>query len=114
MNTLKIKTKMMSFGLFLFVFTSSFLSSCVTSIEDHITMLESYLASFKGQRVRDVVNEFGYPTKYINRPNNTTSLNGTMMMYDYPEDDCTVYFTFQERTQEIIDWDYDGNCMMLN
>ena len=93
------------------------LHSCVTSTEDHIRLLEDYLESFIGRPMRDVINSFGTPTKYSNRADNLPGQeNGTYMIYDYrpKNNDCIITFKYAKRTLKIIDWDYEGNCLLLD
>ncbi len=82
-----------------------------SSLEEQINQLEGKLESFMNKKVRDVVNEFGTPNKYINKTE-----SGTYMVYDYrPKNyDCVIMFKFEAKTLKIIDWDYEGNCWLIN
>ena len=93
------------------------LASCITSTEDHIRLVEDYLESFIGKSVRDVINSFGTPTKYSNRSDNVPGeINGTYMIYDYrpKNNDCIVSFKYAKKTLKIVDWDYEGNCLLFD
>ena len=90
--------------------------ACVSSIEESIDLLENRLESFIGKRVRDVINVFGNPTKYSNRPDLPGTTSGTYMIYDYRpyNNDCVILFKYAKATLTIIDWDYEGNCLLFD
>ena len=92
------------------------LSACVTSTEKSIRLLENRLESFIGKRVRDVINVFGNPTKYSNRTDIPGTPNGTYMIYDYRpyNDNCIIIFKYAKSTLTIVDWDYEGNCLLFD
>ena len=101
---------------FCFVLHSFLFVSCVSSTEDSILFFENRLESFIGKSVRDVINAFGEPTKYSNRRDLPGELSGTYMVYDYrpKNDDCVIMFKYAKKTLKIIDWDYDGNCLLFD
>ncbi len=92
------------------------LSSCVSSTEESILLLENRLESFIGKSVRDVINVFGNPTKYSNRMDLPGQESGTYMIYDYRpmNDNCIIMFKYAKKTLKIIDWDYEGNCLLFD
>ena len=73
---------------------------------------ESRLEYFMGKKVRDVINKYGQPTKYINTADILDQQSGTYMIYDYTSKgmDCQIIFKFSKQKLEIIDWDYSGSC----
>ena len=105
------------FRIYFYVMFFTILSGCVSSIEESIKLFEDRLDSFKGKKVRDVINAFGKPDKYVNRPDtNPKEQSGTYMVYDYrpKNDDCVIMFKYAKKTLVIIDWDYEGNCLLFD
>ena len=108
----KIKT----FKILIYCLFFLFLTNCVTTTEESIALLENKLESYIDKRVRDVINDFGTPTKYSNRTDIPGMQSGTYMVYDYREtgDDCIIVFKYAKKTLKIIDWDYEGNCLLFD
>ena len=79
-------------------------------------LLENKLESFIGKNVRDVLNEYGQPVKYINTPELPGQQSGTYMVYDWSKygDNCRIMFKYAKKTLKIIDWDYNGNCLLFD
>ena len=98
------------------LFYLAILSSCITNTEDYIMLLENKLESFIGKNVRDVLNEYGQPVKYINTPDLPGQQSGTYMVYDWSKygDNCRIMFKYAKKTLKIIDWDYNGNCLLFD
>lgn len=90
--------------------------SCVRTTEEHISLFENYLESFMGKKVKDVINSMGQPTSYKNRMDLPGEQSGTYMIYDYRNEgnNCIIMFKYAKSTLQIIDWDYEGNCLLLD
>ena len=88
------------------------LTQCVTTHEEYIYKFEANLESNKDKKVRDVINKYGKPTRYINTADILDQQSGTYMIYDYSHRgmDCQIVFKFSKQKLEIIDWDYSGSC----
>ena len=108
MKYLTIKPLLLTFTFLIY--------GCISSTEESIVLLETRLESFIGKRVRDVINSFGNPTKYSNRTDLPGMPSGTYMIYDYRpyNNDCVIVFKFAKQTLTIIDWDYEGNCLLFD
>jgi hypothetical protein len=93
------------------------ISGCLYSVEERIYALEKELNDFVEQKkkVRDVINKYGQPTKYVNNPD-VLGQSGTYMVYDYKSQghNCVIMLKFAPETLVIIDWDYEGNCLDIN
>lgn len=92
------------------------LFSCMVATEDYITLLENKLESFIGKKARDVINTFGQPTKYSNIADLPGQVSGTYMIYDYTPygNNCQIIFKYAKKTLKIVDWDYEGNCLLFD
>lgn len=103
-------------GIVFYLLIITLLFGCVSSTEESILLLENRLESFIGKSVRDVINSFGNPTKYSNRMDLPGQESGTYMIYDYRpmNDDCIIMFKYAKKTLKIIDWDYEGNCLLFD
>ena len=100
------------FSILFIALCISLFSSCTFTQEEYIYKFESQLEYFIGKKVRDVVNKYGQPTKYINTADILDQQSGTYMIYDYTSKgmDCQIIFKFSKQKLEIIDWDYSGSC----
>ena len=89
---------------------------CVKTTEEHVMLFENYLESFMGKQLRDVVNAMGQPSYYKNRTDLPGEQSGTYMVYDRRNkgDNCIIMFKYAKSTLKIIDWDYEGNCLLLD
>ena len=89
---------------------------CVKTTEEHIALFENYLESFMGKRLRDVINSMGQPSYYKNRMDLPGEQSGTYMVYDYRDqgNNCIIMLKYAKSTLKIIDWDYEGNCLLLD
>lgn len=96
----------------IFLLFSMPLTCCATTHEEYIYKFETTLESFMGKKVRDVINKYGKPTRYVNMSDILDQQSGTYMIYDYAyrDMDCQIIFKFSKKGLEIIDWDYSGSC----
>jgi len=102
--------------IFIFLLCSFAFCGCMASTEDSIRVFENRLESFVGKKVRNVINELGQPTRYRHQVGKGRVSKGTYMIYDFRKkgDDCVVKFKFEKKTLKIIDWDYEGNCLLMD
>ena len=115
-KNLRKKSRKKNHLLFIVYFMVVAQFGCVKTTEEHIALFENYLESFMGKRLRDVVNSMGQPSYYKNRTDLPGEQSGTYMVYDYRNkgDNCIIMFKYAKSTLKIIDWDYEGNCLLLD
>ena len=108
----------------MFVFFCTILFSincCMSSTEEQLQLLETYLSKFKNKTIRDVINVFGQPTSYSYRPyilnnynDNKTQNYSALMIYDYRKTrDCILIFEYDKKTMQIVNSYYQGNCFLI-
>ena len=102
--------------LYLILCIATIHTGCVKTTEEHVMLFENYLESFIDKQLRDVINSMGQPSYYKNRTDLPGEQSGTYMVYDYRQkgDNCIIMFKYAKSTLKIIDWDYEGNCLLLD
>lgn len=110
--------------IYMFVFFCTILFSincCMSSTEEQLQLLETYLSKFKNKTIRDVINVFGQPTSYSYHPyilnnynDNKTQNYSALMIYDYRKTrDCILIFEYDKKTMQILNSYYQGNCFLI-